>query len=398
MQLLQKLPFTSHEKSLIKRVLLFSSAGSLGLVALTWAVLWIRPQLQPGTAPPTDLESYYAGNPKLLPIDLEAHREMAAQYAKTNQPRKAIPHLLRILSREPKDRDAQQALGTAYLQAGMYQKAIEAIDQLVAQTGKDSIATALQARHALALFYAQRTRESVTMLEECLRRSPDSPEALCYRGQIEMALDITSPRIEQYFEKAVRLAPRYTEARYQFARYLMNKPDADLASYREARVHLLALLDIEPLNGRAHSRLGMVYYYLQQPRLAESSYRTALALNPDDHNTHYNLGELYLSFYEDEQRALTEYLETIRINPDHADAHFRVGLINLGNDALNEAIDHLVQARNLRPRNVRILFQLAVAYEKKQMLDRAQEVYEAVLKNDPLNRVALQKIKSLTEG
>jgi len=77
----------------------------------------------------------------------------------------------------------------------------------------------------------------------------------------------------------------------------------------------LRILDIEPLNAKTHARLGMVYYYLDEPEMAKKSYTTALALNPNDYNTHYNLGELFYSKYEDNGSALDEFKKTLEGNP-----------------------------------------------------------------------------------
>ena len=55
-------------------------------------------------------------------------------------------------------------------------------------------------------------------------------------------------------------------------------------------------------------------------------------------------------------------------------------------------------ARKPRPRNTRILLQLGVAYGKNNSPKDALQVYDFIKDYDPLNEIALQKIKLLGGG
>jgi tetratricopeptide (TPR) repeat protein len=142
----------------------------------------------------------------------------------------------------------------------------------------------------------------------------------------------------------------------------------------------------------------MVYYYLDEPEMAKKSYTTALALNPHDYNTHYNLGELYYSKYNDNADALDEFKKALEGNPSHAEANFRAGVICLGNNMAKEAVGYLESARASDPKNIRLLLQLGVAYERLDMKDEALSTYRLILDFDPLNQVAGQKVKLLSSG
>jgi len=130
--------------------------------------------------------------------------------------------------------------------------------------------------------------------------------------------------------------------------------------------------------------------------MAKKSYQTALALNPGDYNTHYNLGELYFVKYEDNASALDEFKKTLAGKPDHGEANFRVGVICLGNNMTKEAAFYLEKAREASPKNIRVLLQLGVTYEKLELKDEALRIYRLILDSDPYNQVAAQKIKLLS--
>jgi tetratricopeptide (TPR) repeat protein len=352
-----------------------------------------------------DLKTLYSGkNQDLLPVDIEAHRFVARYYLRTNQSKDAIPHLLRVLSVEPSDRIARKELGEAYLESAIYEDALTLLEDLSADKIQDSLSGPILALYGLALFHDGETRHnnaqvqrSISTLDAALQAYPKCAEAACFRGEVEAAIDSTASLApEAYFKRALESDPNYGEALYQWARFLMNRTKQpskeDLVSAREK---LLKILEIEPLNPKVHSRLGMLYYYLGQPDLARNAYRTAMTLNPGDYNTHYNLGELDYSVFGDRSEALKEFKETLKYDSAHVDACFRIGLISLENEMINEAVSYLQRARQLQPNNIRILLQLGVALEKKGMQSEALGVYNQVLDLDPVNEVARQKAKLL---
>jgi tetratricopeptide (TPR) repeat protein len=391
---LNSLPLTRRDRTIIAWVFGASAGISAVFVAGVWVIQFLASSAEPtGTAsPPLTLQQ----SKKLLPVDMRAHRAVADRYIGTNQPAKAIPHLQRILALSPTDRTARIHLATGYLAAGRYAQAAVSFKELLKDDLPDSLRAAITARRALALFHSGHIRQSAEMLDRCLQTYPDCAEAMCYRGQVEAALHAHSPATATYFRNALAAAPHYAEPRYQLARFLMNRPDAAREDYLRAREELLTLLETEPLNPKAHSRLGMIYYYLGQNDLARKSYAIALALNPEDYNTRYNLGELWYSEDRFEQ-ALEAFQLTLRANPSHMQALFKTGLIMLDNAMYNEAIRAFQKATRLAPGNVRILFQLAVAYERKGLIGQAAGVYEEILERDALNGVARQKLRLLAK-
>ncbi|MBD3392622.1 MAG: tetratricopeptide repeat protein [Chitinivibrionales bacterium] len=413
MDIKSMLAFEEKEKKLLKLVFFISLGACLAAVGIAWGIqkarLSARVEKQRAEAETSDMLLVFEKHTRdLLTVDLDAHRFASRHFAQTNRPQEAIPHLLRLLSVDDEDREVRLALGEAYLKAGMYDKALRELSTLNAAKESDSLTKSAMALQGLALFHTGQYDASIELLDETLQLYPGSAEAACYRGQVEAALNSGSKQAEDYFRKALEIDSTYAEPLYQWARFDMNRPGRSDDDLDSARRRLLRLLKIEPLNPKAHARLGMLYYYLGYPDISEKSYRTALALNPADYNTRYNLGELYTSLYWNRQdlsedakaayrrKALTEFKKTLEIEPDHANAHFKIGLISLENNMLNAAVRHFEQARKLSPENIRILLQLGVAYEKKDMHAEAMSVYNAVLDIDPVNQVAQQKVKLLS--
>ncbi len=394
---LQKLGLTPPQVTLLAKVFKISFGLCIALVVSLWvvrtaAIKATHKKAAEASSAVSEMYQYFEKKSKdLIPIDLEAHGFIADYYLKNDQPQKAIDHILRILPLQTANRALVLNLATAYLQSGDYKSALETFSKLEDADTSDDLSASVAARKGLTLFYLGNVPASMDFLNKCVATYPASAEAMCYLGEVEAAMSNASGKAEDYFKKSIRIDSNYVEARYQLARYYMGRGD-----YLRSRGCLLKILEIEPLNAKTHARLGMSYYYLDEPELAKKSYQTALALNPSDYNTHYNLGELYFTKYEDNAAALEEFKKTLEGNPGHAEANFRVGVICLGNNMLKEAASYLEKAAEASPKNIRVLLQLGVAYEKLELAGEALRVYRAVLDADACNRVASQKVKLLS--
>jgi tetratricopeptide (TPR) repeat protein len=328
----------------------------------------------------------------LLPIDIESNILCADNFLLSDNPQKAIPHLQRVIALRKNDTETRLKLAKAYFESGYYANALEQYSFLDEdQNCPDSIRSKISAGKGICLFYLGKHEESMQILKDCLNRFPKAADAACFIGQIETSKIPLSDSALSYFELAIRIDSSYVEPWYQLARYYMFKEN-----YPKARELLLKALDLNPLHEKSHSRLGMIYYYMGNSELAKKSYLTALALNPRDFNTRYNLGELYYSVLADTQNAFREFNEALKENPAHVDANFKAGLICLQNNMTKEAIRYLKSALQPDQSNIRILFQLAVAFERLGSKNEAIDVYKKILTIDDLNTIAKEKLRLLS--
>lgn len=404
MKILEKLNLQPEEEQLIKKVVIISGAVFVAIAVIMGTINFIKSRKiaakieQTQIAKETEeinLETFYKRNSeKLLPVDIEAHK-MAA-FGDTSLKNK-IHHLTRIIAVEPENHEMRLKLAEAYIEAGQYQKAEELFNEFFTykKEKKSPIPCPVESMYGLILFYNKKYKQGHELLLK-LASSNSCSETFCYLGQIEAAINRTEGQAEEYLKRALEIDSTNTEAKYQLARYYMNRPNANSEYYKLARKELLSILEREPLNIKAHSRLGMVYYYLEQPGLAEKSYLTALSLNSKDYNTRYNLGELYYVSFNDSKKALLQFKIALEINENHVDANFRSGLIMIENGQYKEAVNFLNRALENDSSHTRALLQLAVAYEKLEMPDKAINSYKRVLVLDELNDVALMKLRILS--
>jgi len=394
-KLLAKLGMDDREQKLLIKAAAISTIIGVVIIGIFWGLklLNINP-VELVHSPGNVLKSTFFGGEEsefnvmdVNGFDLEAHEFAAQRYMQAGRPDMAVTHLERIVAVRKDNRAALDRMVTAYLELGAFEKALNYADRLASE---DSLPSAsLQVRRGIALYNLKRREESLEVIREVLRRDPKNPAALCFMGEIEAA-NPESKDAEKYFRSSIEADSNYTEARYQLARYYEAGKD-----YGKAQALLQQVLAKDPLNVRAHARLGMIYYYKLDAENALKSYQTALALNPYDYNTRYNLGELYRTLLEDDEKALEEFVIAIGGNPSHGEANYKAGLICAQNGMLKEAIRYFEASLQNDRRQVSRLLQLAAAYERIGDRHTALSVYLEVTDADPLNSIAIQKIRVL---
>ncbi len=332
---------------------------------------------------------------EIEPQDIDAHMKLIEIYKQAKEFHKILPHIERIEPFNSDDLEFLTVAGKAFYASGKPKEAIRYLqDAHALDPGNADIAMELY----LAEFKTGKLDEAVKKLEKLKETNPGSPKLATFLGTVKAELDPNDSEAEDHFKEAIRLDPNYPLSWYQYGRMKMNQ-----GNYGEARDRIKKSVQLDPLNPKFNARLGMAHYYLRKDKKAEYSYRTALAINDQDYNTHYNLGELYLSWSDDGDKvtkvrtniakALASYLGCLELNGEHVQAHYKVGMILNGNGQHKEAIKHLTKTVEKLPNHVSALMQLALAYERLNRKDEAKMYYSMAYEEDPFNRIILQKYK-----
>jgi len=320
----------------------------------------------------------------LSSFDVESHIMLGSQHLENDRPDKALEHFFRaeVMVRDNAELNAK--IGNALYLVGNFE---EAEDRFRNVLSDDKNNAELRAQLGLAVFQQNKIDEAVAILNRSIKTDSSCGECYSALGTVLGGVTPERPGAHEAFFHAMVLSPDNPDVYYQYCRYLMERSRFD-----EALPVLKHIVDISPLNGKAHARLGLNYYYLNLHRKAKHHYEIALRINEDDYNTWYNLGELYYSVNNDSSTALKHFLKAITLNGAHAKSHFKVGLIYLQNQQIKEAVRHFEIGLSVVPKDTRMLFQLAVAYEKLHMISEALSVYNNILEINPLNKIAKYKI------
>ncbi len=188
------------------------------------------------------------------------------------------------------------------------------------------------------------------------------------KGQVALA--------QEYFEKAMRINPRYTEAALNLA-----------VTYNEQGLY---------------DEAKRIYTHITEQQTdpqtdIEPFARGKLA------NMHAELGRAYAEL-EKTSKAIDQYREALVLCPDFVDIRTRLGQILKDTGALAEARAELELVKNMRPKYVPARVSLGVTYLALGDHDAACTEWTAVLELDPNNKTAdmylkmVEQLKALKEA
>lgn len=188
------------------------------------------------------------------------------------------------------------------------------------------------------------------------------------------------------------------EAREVYDRILEVAPDdADALHYAGILAHqqgrndeAVALIQrslaIAPDRADCFSNLGIVLKAQGQVDEAVAAYRRAIAIDPEHPNAHNNLGVL-LKAQGNVADAEEAYRAAIRLNPGHIDAYHNLGILLAGQKRTREAVLCYCKVTTLSPKHQEARRLLALAHCTLGQRDKAVEIYEAWLADEPDNPI-----------
>lgn len=146
-------------------------------------------------------------------------------------------------------------------------------------------------------------------------------------------------------------------------------------------------LELEPERADWHSNLGIVLQDRLDLEGATAAYERAIALDPEHANAHSNLG-VVLRATGKAAEAEAAYRAAIRIDPDHSDAYHNLGVLLNGQKRQREAALCFSKVITLTPRHPEARRLLALAYYTLGEVDKAVEVFEEWLRDEPDDPIA----------
>ncbi|UCG79169.1 MAG: tetratricopeptide repeat protein [Nitrospirota bacterium] len=216
------------------------------------------------------------------------------------------------------------------------------------------------------LFEEGKYSEAEPLLKEVLMKRPNYADVLNKLGIIHnLRHELEAAR--DYFQKAVALNPRYTEASLNLAITLN-----EMGEFEQSKdVFTMAAQEAKPT-----------------PSSLDPYAAGKLA------NEHYKVGNIYLdvAMYED---AVLEYRKAIRLQPNFPDVHTKLGIAlrSLGN--IEEAIVHFSKAKDINDKYGPAWVQLGLTYYIKGLTGLAFEEWEKALNQNPNLKQAETYLKLL---
>lgn len=227
--------------------------------------------------------------------------------------------------------------------------------------------------------------DAVRLCEKVLRDNPDFARAHHALGAAYWKKGIFERAIVA-FKKTLALDPGFG-----FAHYRLGVAYCIEGRQDEAILELKQAIDMEPHFALAHHWLGVSYCKKNDLDEGIKSFKQALSMNSGLALAHYWLGAAYNKkglFRE----AVTAFKRALKLDPNVderlpynlANAHANLGALLHSENRLDEAIEEYRQALSLNAGDAPSRYNLALAYEAKDMIDEAIGKLEESLATDPL--------------
>lgn len=165
--------------------------------------------------------------------------------------------------------------------------------------------------------------------------------------------------------------------------------------FEEAAIHYRGIVELSPEYAEAHNNLGNALDRLGDSAEAESHFREALRLKPDFAFAHHNLGNALLH-QNSPFTSLSSYRKAIKLDPSEPGFYFSLANAQLAaREAPAKAIETLQKALKLNPKFESAHFLLGYLYERTDEREKAVSSYQTVLKLNPGNATARQRLNGL---
>ena len=185
-------------------------------------------------------------------------------------------------------------------------------------------------------------KSDYTLWADCLKKSPNKPRPLSNYGKALADAGNASEALT-YYDKAIKLNPRFYDAYYNRGNARVN-----LGDYKRAIADYKETLMINPDHSNGHYNLGNALARGGNLTEAVVQLKEAVRLKPRSAEYQNNLGYV-LALLGKEGEAITHFREAIRLKPDLADAHNNLGSALLSQGEIDGAIDSYRAALRINP-------------------------------------------------
>lgn len=152
-------------------------------------------------------------------------------------------------------------------------------------------------------------RRGFAAINQALTLKPEMGEARAILGQLKLERDWDFVGAEAEFRRGIALNPSYAPAHHWYSHLLI-----DLGRFDESLTETRKLMDLDPASSTAGGHLAFHYRAERQWDLAIAQYQKVLAMNPEDADQHWQLGESYVGkgMYRDAIAELRHSVEMAR--------------------------------------------------------------------------------------
>lgn len=176
---------------------------------------------------------------------------------------------------------------------------------------------------------------------------------------------------KKYLEKVVKLNPSTTEAQALLASVYTKQRD-----YTSAVGAFNKVIELDPKRAEAYFGLGGIYFRMQRWTDAIAALEKGVSLNSANKEALLSIGNAYEEV-RDFAKAADAYEKYLNSKPESTwTGYLRLGLSRMELGQYDNAVVALEEALKEQPRDVKVNYSLAQAYEKAGQLEKADAAYK----------------------
>lgn len=183
---------------------------------------------------------------------------------------------------------------------------------------------------------------------------------------------------EGVFKETIKIDPKSAEPYIGLAEVALHRQQGKLVESMLAKA-----METDPKNQSAVRALGRYYFRLQNFDKAESSFKQALALNPEEPRLHVDLGDTYLNGLNRPDAAVKAYKAAIKLKDDHVIARIGLAASLAVQGNIQQAIGEYNVAADFAPENPLPLHLLGRLYASQARFDDSLSVLNSLLQKSP---------------
>ncbi|OGD22992.1 MAG: hypothetical protein A2Y70_07030 [Candidatus Aminicenantes bacterium RBG_13_64_14] len=205
----------------------------------------------------------------------------------------------------------------------------------------------------------------------------ETVEGNVFAGRAAVALD-DQMTARLYLEKAVKLNPNYLDGYVKLADIYAKQRDYNAAAEAYKKV-----TDLDASRADAFYGMGSVLMRQMKFKEAAEALEKAVALNVANKEVQFDLGTAYEELQEFD-KAARAYEKFIALAPAGSwNAYLRLGVCRTKLAQFDAAIAALLEAQKAQPKDTKVNFSLAEAYEKAGQPEKAEAVYSILAEINP---------------
>jgi len=219
-------------------------------------------------------------------------------------------------------------------------------------------------------------KDTRTVFEHALGVTRDNYVALTLLGSIR-ADDGDLNGAMEYYHKALRAKPNYSEGRFFLARGLQQQ-----GKMERAKSECAIALRLNPSFEQAHILMGLLLAGEKKFDEAAAEYEIVLKANPRSATAHNDLARLLQSQGRLDQ-SIGHYLAALQCDSSMPQAHNNLGVLYLQRGRPADATAQLREALRLNPGNMETEHNLALALNQQQQWREAADLWQRIAAAQP---------------